>query len=137
MGIAQREPLSIRSKPLIRQTGSVAARRSRTSLQPMRSPWVGSSPPSWGAVATGEGLTLANLAGKVDVAAETQRLEAELAKNDKELARCHNKLGNARFVERAPEAVVTEERRRLAEFERRRDELQAAHQRLAELEGAP
>ena len=141
MGIAQREPLSIRLQAADQADQlSVAAQLLKDlAAADEVTVEVGSSPPERGwAVATGEGLTLcANLAGKVDVAAETQRLEAELAKNDKELARCHNKLGNARFVERAPEAVVTEERRRLAEFERRRDELQAAHQRLAELEGAP
>ena len=69
---------------------------------------------------TVKGPPRANLAGKVDVAAETQRLRQSLRRTIKSW-RCYNKLGNARFVG-APEAVVTEERRRLAEFERRRDE---------------
>ena len=131
MGIAQREPLSVRLQAADQADQlSVAAQLLKDLAAAMRSPWKWAQPPERGwAVATGEGLTLcANLAGKVDVAAETQRLEAELAKNDKELARCHNKLGNARFVGAHPSGEVTEERRRLAEFERGAIELQAAHQ---------
>ena len=140
MGIAQREPLSIRLQAADQADQlSVAAQLLKDlAAADEVTVEVGSSPPERGwAVATGEGLTLcANLAGKVDVAAETQRLEAELAKNDKELRAPQQ--ARQRPVRRArTEAVVTEERRRLAEFERRRDELQAAHQRLAELEGAP
>ncbi len=140
MGINPREPLSVRlqvSDPeRLGQLDSAArllvdlasAADVVTELN------TAEQPRGW-AIATGEGLTLlANLAGKVDIAAETDRLTGEIAKNDKELNKCGGKLGNAKFVERAPEAVVAEERRRLAEFERRRDELRAALDRLAELE---
>ena len=54
---------------------------------------------------------------KIDVAAESARLSKEIARLENEIVKAHAKLGNASFVERAPVAVVDQEKKRLADFE--------------------
>ncbi|GAA0523302.1 valine--tRNA ligase [Pigmentiphaga sp. GD03639] len=53
---------------------------------------------------------------EVDVAAEKIRLDKEIARLEGEIAKANGKLGNASFVDRAPAAVVEQERARLAQF---------------------
>jgi valyl-tRNA synthetase len=67
---------------------------------------------------------------RVDVAAETQRLEKESARLRGEIGKASAKLGNASFVERAPAAVVAQERERLAGFEATLARLEAQLARL-------
>ena len=92
----------------------------------------GADPPKGAARAVAEGgaEVFLPLAGLVDVAAERGRLERALAKADKELARTRGKLGNPRFVERAPAEVVERERRLEAEATDRREKLAAALEAL-------
>ncbi len=54
-----------------------------------------------------------------DLAQEKERLERELAKIDADMAKLEGKLGNADFVARAPQAVVEENRGRLASLKDR------------------
>ncbi|MEO0421499.1 MAG: valine--tRNA ligase [Pseudomonadota bacterium] len=58
------------------------------------------------------------LEGLVDIGAEIARLEKQLAKQRSEHQKVSAKLGNAKFVDRAPADVVEEQRRRGAELER-------------------
>ena len=55
-----------------------------------------------------------DLAGAIDVAAERRRLEKDLAAARKEADQMERKLGNEGFMAKAPEAVVTKTRDRLA-----------------------
>ncbi len=56
--------------------------------------------------------------GTIDVAAERARLEKDKAAAEKEAAQCRAKLGNASFVDKAPEPVVSKIRDRLVAAER-------------------
>ena len=71
------------------------------------------------------------LAGLIDIDEERQRLNKQLKKLDKDIAFVSKKLGNPRFVERAPAEVVEKEREKLAEYEEKRATLQAGLERLA------
>ena len=70
------------------------------------------------------------VAAAIDKAEEIARLEQQLAKAQAEVERGEAKLGNEKFVGRAPEAVVAKEREKLASHVAERDGLAA---RLAQL----
>jgi len=67
----------------------------------------------------GELTLLVPMAGLIEPASELARLEKLVQKNRQELARARAKLGNQEFVHNAPADVVTQERERLVDFERR------------------
>jgi valyl-tRNA synthetase len=67
---------------------------------------------------------------EIDVVAERERLRKEHARLESEIAKAHAKLGNAKFVERAPATVVEQERQRLAQHEATLLQLRAQLDRL-------
>ncbi|WKA56234.1 valine--tRNA ligase [Planococcus shixiaomingii] len=86
---------------------------------------------SMSAVVSGAELFMP-LEGLIDVDAELARLSKELEKWAKEVKLVQGKLSNERFVSKAPEAVVTEERKKEADYlekhstvEKRMEELKA------------
>jgi valyl-tRNA synthetase len=52
----------------------------------------------------------------IDVAAETARLNKEIARLEGEIQKAQNKLSNEAFVAKAPAAVLEQERTRVSEF---------------------
>ncbi|HEX2478288.1 MAG TPA: valine--tRNA ligase [Geminicoccaceae bacterium] len=71
------------------------------------------------------------LTGVVDLEQERRRLDRELAKAAAQLERFDQKLGNPQFLDRAPAAVIEEQRARRAEVEQTRQKLAAALARIA------
>ncbi|OGS94835.1 MAG: valine--tRNA ligase [Gallionellales bacterium RIFCSPLOWO2_02_FULL_57_47] len=67
---------------------------------------------------------------EIDVAAERERLDKEIARLQGEIARAQGKLSNASFVDRAPAAVVEQERKRMEEFSVTLGQLQTQRARL-------
>lgn len=68
---------------------------------------------------------------EIDVAAERDRLDKDIARIEAERTKATAKLGNASFVDRAPAAVVAQERERLAGFEQTLSRLKEQRARLA------
>jgi len=78
-----------------------------------------------------EATILLPLKGVVDFAAEKERLNKELEALNKNLEGYARKLGNPSFVERAPAAVVEEEKRRQAEALENKAKVEEALERIA------
>jgi len=70
---------------------------------------------------------------EVDAAAECQRLKKEIVRLETELGKANAKLANPNFSERAPAAVVAQERERIAGFRSSLDKLKP---QLAKLEAS-
>jgi valyl-tRNA synthetase len=66
------------------------------------------------------------LEGLIDVAAEKARLAKELAKIGTEIERTQQRLSNPAFTQKAPPAVLEENRKRLAEWQAKHDQVQSA-----------
>jgi valyl-tRNA synthetase len=70
------------------------------------------------------------LAGLIDVEAERARLTKEMNRVQGEITKIERQLGNASFVERAPQEVVIENRRRLADYQDQAGKLTDSLKRL-------
>ncbi len=89
-------------------------------------------PPAGSAqIVIGEATYCLPLAGIVDLDAERARLAKELARLAGETARLEKKLSNDKFVANAPDAVVAEEREKLAEYQAQQARVQAAFDRVS------
>jgi valyl-tRNA synthetase len=73
------------------------------------------------------------LKGVIDPAAETARLDKEIAKADADIKRVDSKLGNEKFVANAPEEVVEEEREKREAAMARKAKLLEAMERLKQV----
>ncbi|MCB1776138.1 MAG: class I tRNA ligase family protein, partial [Candidatus Competibacteraceae bacterium] len=122
MNIAPGKPL-----PVLLQHGSDADRkrleRHRRALATLgrldTMTWLGDEEPAPEAATAlvGGMKALIPLSGLIDKAAETARLDKEIAKLRKDVERGAAKLDNADFLSRAPAVVVEKERARVAELQ--------------------
>jgi valyl-tRNA synthetase len=80
-----------------------------------------------------EAIVALPLTGILDVDAERARLNKEILRCDGEAAKINAKLGNDNFVSRAPEEVIDEQRRRLADYENEKLKYQNALAKLDEI----
>jgi valyl-tRNA synthetase len=90
-------------------------------------------PPAAATALLGDMRLLVPMKGLIDVDAERARLDKLMDKTRAELAKAQGKLGNDKFVNNAPAAVVTQERARVAEFEKTITQLTEQLQKLDEL----
>jgi valyl-tRNA synthetase len=67
---------------------------------------------------------------EIDVTAERERLDREISRLQSESDKARAKLDNASFVQRAPAAVVDQERERLAGFSATLDRLREQRSKL-------
>ena len=81
----------------------------------------------------GDLKVLIPLKGLVDVDEELARLGKQLDKENADLKKSQGKLGNSRFVENAPAAVVEQEKQRLATHQANVENLQAQMEQLEAL----
>ena len=93
----------------------------------------GEQPPAAATALLGDMRLLVPMKGLIDVDAERTRLDKQMEKVCAELSKAKGKLGNEKFVNNAPAAVVTQERERVAEFEKTISQLMEQLQKLDEL----
>lgn len=128
MNIAPGKPLDV----LLRDTSAQSEQRVNANLAVLQSmarlnsvtllPEDNKGPVSVTSLLDGAEL-LIPMAGLVDKTAELERLTKELSKLDTEISKITQKLANAAFVARAPEAVVAKERERMLGYEQAKAKL--------------
>ncbi|GAA0770764.1 valine--tRNA ligase [Roseibium denhamense] len=93
-----------------------------------------SAPKGAAQIIVGEATICLPLAGVIDLSAEKARLEKAAGKLEADISKIEKKLGNPKFVEKAPEEVVSEEKTKVAEAKEKLDKIQTALSRIAEAE---
>ncbi|WP_417668913.1 valine--tRNA ligase [Roseibium sp.] len=84
-------------------------------------------------IIVGEATFCIPLAGVIDLGAEKARLTKDAGKLEGEITKIEKKLGNPKFVEKAPQEVVDGEKEKVAEAKAKLDKIQVALGRLAEI----
>ncbi len=114
------------------ETKARVARHRETMLRLARLEGVefGKSPPGAVQIVLDETVLALPLAGVIDIDAESKRLKREIDKVGSEIEQLDAKLANEKFVSRAPEHVVEEQRERRTEAEAMAAKLEQALKRL-------
>ena len=81
----------------------------------------------------GEMQVLVPMAGLIDKDAELRRLSRDRDRARADLERAEKKLANPNFVEKAPAAVVEQERQRLADFRAALEQLETQYRKIERL----
>ncbi|WP_153768869.1 valine--tRNA ligase [Labrenzia sp. CE80] len=84
-------------------------------------------------IIVGEATVCIPLAGVIDLGAEKARLTKDAGKLEGEISKIEKKLGNPKFVEKAPQDVVDGEKEKVAEAKAKLEKTQVALGRLAEI----
>jgi valyl-tRNA synthetase len=115
------------------ETEARVARHQETLLRLARLDKIefGKPPPGAVQIVLDEAVLALPLAGIIDIDAEQKRLKREIDKVGSEIRQLDAKLGNEKFVSRAPEHVVEEQRERKSEAEAVAAKLEQALKRLA------
>ncbi len=114
------------TEPLLRRLAKVSAIRFLGAAE---------APPPVSTQVAGEMKVMVPLAGLIDAAAERARLDREIAKLAKDLARVDGKLRNPGFLANAPAPVVAKQRERGAALRQQVDALERQRQSLEEIRG--
>ena len=114
-----------RNALLLRRVGRVESVRALDAAE---------EPPASATALLGNMRLLVPLAGIIDKDAEKARINKQRERIATDLARSQGKLGNEKFVNNAPADVVTQEKQRVAEFERQISQLDEQLERLDTLE---
>ena len=93
----------------------------------------GEDPPPSATALVGDMEVLVPMAGVIDKTEELARLDREIGKLNKEVQRLDGKLGNDKFVAKAPETVVEAERQKLAEAQSALQKLEAQKRQIEAL----
>ena len=91
------------------------------------------SPAGSAQIIVGEATVCIPLAGVIDLSAERTRLEKDAGKLEGEISKIEKKLGNPKFVEKAPQEVVDGEKAKVTESKEKLEKVQIALSRLAEI----
>jgi len=128
MDISPKVPLNV----LVKNANSEATRRfaeneaflaALAKLETVTFVAEGAETPASVTALIGELELLIPMAGLIDAEAELARLAKQLEKAKKELDKVSGKLSNERFVSNAPEAVITKEKAKQAEYQTTCDKL--------------
>ncbi|RDE25012.1 valine--tRNA ligase [Motiliproteus coralliicola] len=95
--------------------------------------WLEGEAPLAATQLVGEMEVLVPMAGLIDKDAELARLQKELDKLGKLIKQVEGKLGNSKFVDNAPEAVVAKERTKLEDAKGASAKLQEQYDKIAAL----
>ena len=71
-----------------------------------------------------------SIVSEIDVEKERVRLEKDLKKVSEDIEKINKKLTNEKFIQRAPETVILENRKRLLNAEDKKSKLEMAMSRL-------
>ena len=71
-----------------------------------------------------------SIVSEIDVDKERLRLDRELKKVSEDIEKVNKKLTNEKFIQRAPETVILENRKRLLNAEDKKSKLEMAMSRL-------
>ncbi|OYV32124.1 MAG: valine--tRNA ligase, partial [Acidocella sp. 20-61-6] len=131
-------PPSIKSPILLKDAAPESLARAQTWFEAISrmaraseiGPLEGDVPRNAAQAVLREATIILPLEGIIDLAAERKRLEAARAKAAAELAKVEQKLANAEFVQRAPEAVIAENEDRRKNFADEVARLDAALRRI-------
>jgi valyl-tRNA synthetase len=132
-------PPSVKSPVLLQGAAPETLKRAETWFEAISrmarasevGPLIGAPPKNAAQAVLGEATIILPLEGLIDLDAERKRLAGALTKAQAELAKVEQKLANADFTARAPEAILEEHRERQESFTGEVARLTAALARLS------